>query len=571
MGGRMTMSNSENQSSFANSPKVNRIDQKQELLQNLLNGYLILGAVLFFAQVYLTLQSNAWWILFITLFLFALQLFITFNWKLKTEIRSGALSILLLMVGTITMVNFGINALGFVYYLLSVIVLTFFHSRNVWIAGISLVALMIILVTSLTGIGFLPIGDSILDPGSLFFIISEISIFLFIVVAFAIPLFTYLLQVRGLLDEDQNTLGILLSENQQLLSKLGQVKEANDYHGELTEKVKGLIDQIYLFDNNNSFLQQCVDFINTAFDYGYCGIFISDDKKEFAVLKAGTGDAGKSMLARNHKLRIREEGMVGYVTARGEYRVSNNVESDPFHKFNPLLPDSKAELVLPLKIAGNTIGALDFQSNQNNAFQDQVIEALQWLADQLSLVYTKNTETAQLKTKISDLETSSSQSIRDYWQSRLKGSRKNLGFVFQDNEVTEYETVSEAEVDALQSNRTLVISSHENDAKQTTLIVPISIQDQGIGLLSVRYSGAVIPEELELLTKSLSEKLSAAIENAQLFEEIDEKSEREKVLNTISTNVRSARDIDSILRTTASELGKAMGVDEVRVHLKTVD
>ncbi len=543
--------------------------QREDFLQTLLNGYLILGAVLFFAQVYLTLQSDTWWMLFIALFLFVFQLFITFNFKLKTEVRSGAFSILLLMVGAFSMVNFGLNALGFVYFLLSVVIAAHFHSRNVWITSISITAILIVILTSLTGAGILPLGESYINPSSLFFIISEISIFLFMVIAFVIPLFTFVNSVRSLVDLDRSSLDVFRNENQGLSESIDQINQARSQQTDLLEKVRKLVDQIYLFKNSKSFLPQSIEIINAAFDFGYCGVFISDEKREFAVFMAGTGDAGKAMLQRNHKLRIREEGMVGYVTARGEFRVSNDVLTDPYHKFNPLLPESKAELVLPLKIAGETIGALDFQSNQINAFQDHVIEALQLLADQFSLIYIKNNEVAYLERKIQDLESSSTRAVREYWQSRIKGSRKSLGFAFRDNEITNWEATSEEEIDALQSNNYTVLASKDVEKNVSTLLVPISIQNQPIGLISVRYSGMMFPEELELLTRSLSERLSSSIETAQLYEEIDEKTERETVLNTISTKVRNARDIDSILRSTATELGKAMGVDEVRVHIKT--
>jgi erythromycin esterase-like protein len=86
--------------------------------------------------------------------------------------------------------------------------------------------------------------------------------------------------------------------------------------------------------------------------------------------------------------------------------------------------------------------------------------------------------------------------------------------------------------------------------------------------LNIKYKGKTVPSEMVALVNNASDRLALALENARLLEQIQERAEREHLVSDISTKVRTAADIDTILRTTAAELGKSLGIDEVRIQLK---
>ena len=77
--------------------------------------------------------------------------------------------------------------------------------------------------------------------------------------------------------------------------------------------------------------------------------------------------------------------MVGQTAERGEAVVINDVLQSAIHRPNPLLPDTRAELGLPLKVADRIIGVLDVQSTEVNAFTPDDVQVLQILADQLAV------------------------------------------------------------------------------------------------------------------------------------------------------------------------------------------
>ena len=133
-------------------------------------------------------------------------------------------------------------------------------------------------------------------------------------------------------------------------------------------------------------MTQVVELIKESFSYDHAQIFLMDERDEYAVLRASTGEPGRLLLATNHKLAKGSDSIIGMVMARAEVQVALDTEAaDVIHKPNPFLPQTRSELALPLIIKGRVIGALDVQSNQPNAFSEQDIAALNTLAAQIAV------------------------------------------------------------------------------------------------------------------------------------------------------------------------------------------
>jgi signal transduction histidine kinase len=128
-----------------------------------------------------------------------------------------------------------------------------------------------------------------------------------------------------------------------------------------------------------------VDLIQERFGFYYVGLFLVDDAGEYAVLRAGTAPVGQKMLAAGHKLAVGGESMVGTCVARAEPRVALDVGEEAVRFDNPYLPQTRSELALPLISRRVCLGALTVQSDQEDAFSDDDIAALQSLADQLAI------------------------------------------------------------------------------------------------------------------------------------------------------------------------------------------
>lgn len=132
-------------------------------------------------------------------------------------------------------------------------------------------------------------------------------------------------------------------------------------------------------------LRRATDLIRRRFGFYHVGIFLVDRQGEVAVLEAASGPTVDEMLAQGHRLEVGGASIVGTVTARAEPRVALDVGTEPVHFDHPLLPDTRSEMALPLRVGERVIGALDVQSRRESAFDQDEVAVLQTLADQLAV------------------------------------------------------------------------------------------------------------------------------------------------------------------------------------------
>lgn len=139
-------------------------------------------------------------------------------------------------------------------------------------------------------------------------------------------------------------------------------------------------------------LQRVVTLVHDRFDLYYAGLFLVEqgvkaagEPGSWAVLRAGSGEAGRQMVAQGHRLEIGGASMIGQCLATKQPRVAMDVGKEAVRFANPLLEDTRTELALPLISRGKAVGALSVQSTQPAAFSDDDIAVLQTMADQLAI------------------------------------------------------------------------------------------------------------------------------------------------------------------------------------------
>jgi len=174
----------------------------------------------------------------------------------------------------------------------------------------------------------------------------------------------------------------------------------------------------------NELIQRVVDMIRERFDLYYVGLFLVDQADEAykrAVLRAGTGEAGRRMVKQRHELRVSEgHSMVGECIATGEARVEQDVSKAAVHRRNPLLPDTRSEMALPLVSRGEAIGALTIQSVEPLAFTEEDVSILQTMAGQVANTIENTRLYKQTEDALKELETIHRSHIRQSWDSYLK-------------------------------------------------------------------------------------------------------------------------------------------------------
>jgi GAF domain-containing protein/DNA-binding response OmpR family regulator len=137
--------------------------------------------------------------------------------------------------------------------------------------------------------------------------------------------------------------------------------------------------------SQDQLLFRAVNLIRERFNFYHASVFLLDDSRQWATVRESTGEAGTEMKRRSHRLEVGSQSIVGTVTFTGEPLVVNDVTKDGVHRPNPLLPDTQAELAIPLKIGRRVIGVLDVQSTEVDAFTPDDVAVLQILADQIAI------------------------------------------------------------------------------------------------------------------------------------------------------------------------------------------
>jgi GAF domain-containing protein/HAMP domain-containing protein len=313
-------------------------------------------------------------------------------------------------------------------------------------------------------------------------------------------------------------------------------------------------------------LKRSSQLIHDRFGFYHVGIFLLDDKKEYAVLQAASGEAGKLLLANQHKLKVGETGMVGFVTKTGEPRLSLGTGDDIVHFNNPLLPYTRSEITLPLSIGDRIIGALDVQSDKVNAFDNDDVAILMIMSDQLAVAIENGRLLQEIKKTVSESESAFRQYTANTWQTFIH-SLEIQGYSFSGMQPEPTKEISPEGLIAIQTGKPVLTKIIKKGFTNTLVVVPIKLRDQPIGVMNVLFQKEQISPELISLIEEASNRLALALENSRLLVDAQQTAFREHNVNLISTQAQCIPDLDALLQNTVRELGNIFGLQKTFIQI----
>jgi GAF domain-containing protein len=249
------------------------------------------------------------------------------------------------------------------------------------------------------------------------------------------------------------------------------------------------------------------------------------------------------------------------------------------HFKNPYLPDTRSELALPLKAGGQVIGALDAQSQQPAAFDQEDVQVLQIMADQLAVAIQNLRLLREMQQTVRELEVAYGRYTRRSWITFAQGGARPRGYRYRRLGVEPAVEQSPEAREALQREQSVITtlqpdnpaaSSTAQDNEQTaasSLAVPIKLRGQTVGVLNLRFEEATLAQETVSMVEEIAERLALVLENARLMQEAQALVSREQRINLISSQVRSSISLDTILQNTVRELGRALGASRTFIQL----
>ncbi|MBN8580158.1 MAG: GAF domain-containing protein [Anaerolineae bacterium] len=364
--------------------------------------------------------------------------------------------------------------------------------------------------------------------------------------------------------ELRETLEDRVKERTTELELANQVNERRARQFRAVTQVMNIISSIQSLD---ALLPRITQVVSEQFNVYHSGIFLLDKTNEYAVLRAANSEGGQRMLERQHKLLVGQTGIVGFVTATGQPRIALDVGTDSVFFDNPDLPNTRSEIALPLRYAGQTIGALDVQSVEPNAFSQEDIEVLTTLANQVAVAINNALTIEEAQKSLSEAQSAIGEIAQEAWQV-LRPAKLGLGFAYTESGVTPLETpINDAEVsEALHSGKTVLATK---DDQNSSMVVPIRLRGQIVGFMKLNtHSQVKLTDDEADIAEAIAERLSLAIETATLLQSTQQRAEIERVTAKISSSVSSSTRFEVILQTAAQELSRALGGSDVLVQIE---
>ncbi len=313
--------------------------------------------------------------------------------------------------------------------------------------------------------------------------------------------------------------------------------------------------------NLDRLLDGAAQLLRDTFGYHHVQVFLMDEGQGYAA-ERHSADAVGQRLPAGGSLSVIEQ-----VTATGRPVIACDTNRDPVHGRTELLPHARSEIALPLAVGGKLIGALDLQSVERDAFNEDTIPVLQALADQLAVAIENARLFEQAEVSLREIRGLGQDIARRSWSDFLAGLR---GHSLRRTYGPEPEALraqrSRLTEQVLSSGS--VIMSTGRDGQPAFLAAPIVVRSEVIGVLGVEPYGSREWTQADLqLLQGIAERTALAVENVRLYIQARRAAEREHILNQIAQEVQGAGSVDQVLQAALAELSQALGASRGIVQI----
>ena len=329
-------------------------------------------------------------------------------------------------------------------------------------------------------------------------------------------------------------------------------------------------------------IRQVVDVIRERFDLYYTGLFLVDEGdsiaadtgSRWAVLQAGTGDAGRVMVEAGHKLEVGGSSMIGWCVANKRARIALDVGAEAARFDNPYLPETRSELALPLVSRGDAIGALTIQSTREAAFTEEDITVLQTMADQLANAIQNVRLLERSQATLREMEAVQRRYGQRAWTEYVQAMTAPQYEVQRSGDAPLGDALLPEIRQAITQTAARALPVDEDAAQpHSALVAPITRRGGVvIGALGIHDDADRKWTEDEIaLVEAVVERMSLTAENLRLLDETQQRAARERTVAEVGARIRESLEMETLLRTAASEMRQALGLEDMIVRLAAAD
>jgi len=356
-----------------------------------------------------------------------------------------------------------------------------------------------------------------------------------------------------------------------------RTSEIEKVNGQLSRRatqlhtVTELAESIAQLQDLKQLLPATTKLISERFGFYHVGIFLLDDDGEYVHLQAANSEGGERMLKRNHRLRL-GTGVVGFSAQTGQPRIALDVGADAVFFNNPDLPETRSETALPMKSRNQTMGVLDIQSREPNAFSSEDLEILTALANQVSIALENARLLIETRGALTQVQDVYNAFTHAEW-SRTMSQTQQPGFRYQTGPIEMLENILETPevISAVLQGDITANQSNGSEESRAAVAVPVKLRGEVIGILHIEANDPAKQwqdDEISLV-QAVAERAAFAMENARLFQDARRRAAKERLISEATARISSAFNVENILQTTAEELERVLGGSEISIQFQS--